>query len=735
MPRGAKPRGAKPESSTRGSRRWVAGPEVETKGCGMTRRRRSRDNRTGATSLLRRERLGGAARASAVLLTAILLVTYPLPARAHHDAVVDRSGRETYELVSVSSAGTQGDGSSGNFSCEPGGPSSGDFLAPSISDGGRYVAFASAAEGLHPADTNGSLFSDVFVRDLKKKDTELISAYFGDEVPPLPPGAETGSCVDMSFNPSISASGRFVAFASRLPLTGVQEANPQTIFGWKVFVHDRKTNETELVSITNIAGNEVAMVGDSGVVSVDISDTGRYVVFDNNSPAVALQDRDPLQPSLGPQVHVHDRRNDTTTLVSRSSDGTPGNAPTNKASLSANGRYAVFESGADNLVDNDFNALCPSVNCGTDVFLHDLRTEETELISIGYNGTSANGASWVQCCSSNRLRGQVATPDGRFVVFHSVASDITPAGAAGLFVRDRKTRRTERVHVNSTGTPYTTGSNPQITDDGRYVLFTGQTNPGITMQGPPCDPLTFECSHIITGQFVFDREIGQLTYVSSHEQTALHYVAEPNDRGRYYAFASNSSFVRADTDEEWDVYIRDLKRIRRGVGTISSAVGVRDPRPLQNEGMVTVVDSPQDSALSGVGEIIGARLIHRPDLKDLFATIDVDHMVTDVGYGIAGSPLFYGLRFKVGATTYEARAASVLGGSFGLFDCTRSAACTKVADLKGGYGTTGMRVVLSLPLEKIELQNGGEITDVEAFSAMGNHLTEPKQVLDRASIS
>jgi hypothetical protein len=98
------------------------------------------------------------------------------------------------------------------------------------------------------------------------------------------------------------------------------------------------------------------------------------------------------------------------------------------------------------------------------------------------------------------------------------------------------------------------------------------------------------------------------------------------------------------------------------------------------------------------------------------------------------SPIFYGLRFESGTKSYEVRATSILGGTFGLFDCTGSSVCTKVADLRGGYGTTGMRVVFSLPLEEIGLEKGGELKDVVAFSGIGSYLTGATKVLDRVRI-
>lgn len=130
--------------------------------------------------------------------------------------------------------------------------------------------------------------------------------------------------------------------------------------------------------------------------------------------------------------------------------------------------------------------------------------------------------------------------------------------------------------------------------------------------------------------------------------------------------------------------------------------------------------------------LYGASLAYRPQYEDLFAAIELEHMPKVI---LGASPIFYGLRFKASDKNYEVRAASLLGGTFGLFDCTDSRPkCTKVADLRGGYGTTGERIVFSLPLEEIGLAGGGEIRDVVAFSSVGTYATGATRVLDEVRL-
>jgi Tol biopolymer transport system component len=72
---------------------------------------------------------------------------------------------------------------------------------PSISANGRYVAYTSDASDLVPGDRNGT--NDVFVRDLVSGTTVRASV-----------DSEGGDPNSSSFSPSISANGRYVAYTS-----------------------------------------------------------------------------------------------------------------------------------------------------------------------------------------------------------------------------------------------------------------------------------------------------------------------------------------------------------------------------------------------------------------------------------------------------------------------------------------------------------------------------------------
>src|SRR5439155_1734749 len=133
---------------------------------------------------------------------------------------------------------------------------------------GRYVVFQSFASNLVSGDANG--LGDVFVRDRQSGATELVSVATG--------GAQGNGG---SNYPSISADGRYVAFASDASNLVSGDTNGVE----DVLVHDLQTGATERVSIATggAQGN-----GDSRAPS--ISADGRYVAFESDAQNLVVLD-------------------------------------------------------------------------------------------------------------------------------------------------------------------------------------------------------------------------------------------------------------------------------------------------------------------------------------------------------------------------------------------------------------------------------------------------------------
>lgn len=209
----------------------------------------------------------------------------------------------------------------------------GDQLADSasISARGRYVAFQSNA-GLVRGDTNNT--RDIYVRDTVRHTIRRVSVTSRGKQ------ANHGS-----MGPSISSSGRYVAFGSYATNLARHDTNGT----WDVFVHDRRNGKTQRVSFGRRwrqANGPSAAAGMSPVISAN----GRFVLFDSMAANLVRGDRNGAL-----DVFLRDRERRRTTLVSRASDGQSGDAGSGLESMSASGRYATISSGADNLVPDDTN--------------------------------------------------------------------------------------------------------------------------------------------------------------------------------------------------------------------------------------------------------------------------------------------------------------------------------------------------------------------------------------------
>src|SRR5258706_456378 len=139
-----------------------------------------------------------------------------------------------------------------------------------------------------------------------------------------------------SRDPVISANGRYVAFWSFSTNLVPGDAN-----GFPdVFVHDRQSGTTELVSVATGRAQ-----GDGLSIAPSISADGRYVAFESTATNLVAGDTNGWF-----DVFVRDRQNGITELVSISTGGAQGNSVSYGPMISADGRYVGFISDASNLV-------------------------------------------------------------------------------------------------------------------------------------------------------------------------------------------------------------------------------------------------------------------------------------------------------------------------------------------------------------------------------------------------
>jgi Tol biopolymer transport system component len=214
--------------------------------------------------------------------------------------------------------------------------------------------------------------------------------------------------------------------------------------------------------VTAVGSSFPAKLGGSGDSGLSIiSPDGRYILFASMANNLTSTNYFNLAQPFQFNVFMRDSLNQTTRLASVNQNGIGGNGSSFPTGISTNGQFALFESSASDLVAND-------TNNASDIFLRDLVNGNTTLVSVSTNGGSASGSS----------RGSVLTPNGRYVAFVCTASDLVAGDTNGIpdvFVRDLQTGLTTLVSVGAMPTNPSTllssSESPEITPDGRYVVF------------------------------------------------------------------------------------------------------------------------------------------------------------------------------------------------------------------------------------------------------------------------
>jgi Tol biopolymer transport system component len=383
-------------------------------------------------------------------------------------------GRPWLERVSVDSAGVEGNGASG---------------VPAISADGRLVAFSSVATNLAAGDANGA--RDVFLHDRATRATTRVSVLSG--------GAEIQGWSGM---PSMSADGNEIAFvAASAQVCGCGGYAP-----YSVLVHDRRSGETVLASarpdgtpnredaahpalsadgrfVAFSSADDHLVPGGNWWEDVFIRDlvTGETVVGslrpdgmeptgasgepslsgDGGLLAFASSARD-LVPGDGNwsiDVFVRDLSTGAVVRASVGPQGAEADRESRSPRISADGRLVVFQSLASNLVPGDDNGAW-------DVFVHDLGSGATTLVSARGDGSPGSGAS---------IRPSISS-DGRLVAFESSAPDLVAGdgnGRADAFVRELATGVTVRASADALGADAPgDGGSPALAGCGDAVAFT-----------------------------------------------------------------------------------------------------------------------------------------------------------------------------------------------------------------------------------------------------------------------
>ncbi|MEJ7764250.1 MAG: AHH domain-containing protein [Acidimicrobiales bacterium] len=328
-----------------------------------------------------------------------------------------------------------------------------------------------------------------------------------------------------SFTPSISGDGRYVAFSSDASNLVSGDNNSLA----DIFVRDRSSEITTRLSVSD--ANTQATGG--GSFEPAISRDGRYVAFASLASNLVGGDNNGES-----DIFVRDRVAGTTRRVSVGLGGAEANGGSARPSISSDGRYISFYSSASNVVSGDTRGLA-------DVFVRDTVNNTTTRVSIGVGGAEPDGSSDYSSISG----------DGRFVAFHSQASNLVAGdtnGRGDVFVWDLSAATTGRASVASSGAEADgTSDRPSISADGRYVAFqslAGNLAGSVDRNGQ-------------SDIFVRDRTAGSTIWASRGDNPPDHgrsFDPSISGDGRFVAFASLSALWFADGNRVSDIYEFEL---------------------------------------------------------------------------------------------------------------------------------------------------------------------------------
>jgi hypothetical protein len=221
----------------------------------------------------------------------------------------------------------------------------------------------------------------------------------------------------------------------------------------------RVTLETNEVLSVNAATGQTPT--DAGSTLVGASADGEVVLTSSRSKQLAPDGN----PSFLNHLYVNGLLVDVTT------DGKSGNGNAGGATIDAGGRYIAFASSATNLTG------IPDANGGNDIFLRDLWTGSTVLLSAGFDAlgtlTAGNGVS----------RRPLVCADGSCVIFESQATNLVQGISDtnndwDVFRYDVATGVVTCLSLDTTGTATGNGgTNLQgvSADSSRVIWFTTAT--------------------------------------------------------------------------------------------------------------------------------------------------------------------------------------------------------------------------------------------------------------------
>jgi Tol biopolymer transport system component len=328
----------------------------------------------------------------------------------------------------------------------------------------RFIGFTTGATNVAQSDDND--VEDLFLYDVTDRSVAIVSHAFGQNTTAAnagPFGTPAGTGNGNRFSPN----SRYLLFSSGSNNIAQSDSNGSD----DTFIYD--TSDESIAPLTRAFGTAAATSNGNATDSLWSPDS-RYVYFISAASNLVAPGVDTNGDS---DSFVYDTQDGSIDLVSH-----PVGAPATAAgaleflAFSADGRHILLQTPRQNVAVSDPNLV-------NDIFLYDLLDQSLALVSHAANSptTTGNGASTSASVS----------PDGRFVLFESSATDIAGTDAnTGLdtFLYDVATGAVSLVTRTASGsTGNQSGVYSRFSPDGTLILIGNESSDlnGVTATDTP----------------------------------------------------------------------------------------------------------------------------------------------------------------------------------------------------------------------------------------------------------
>jgi Tol biopolymer transport system component len=385
--------------------------------------------------------------------------------------------------------------------------------------------------------------------------------------------------------PSLSADGRFIAFttdASNIVAGQIDPAGKQD-----VFLYDRESDSAILVSH---AYDNPFTAGNADSNSPQVSADGNYVVFSS----VARDLIPSLTGSGMPHLYLYDRRAATVRLIthgvgSTSAAATFGGAIAFSNAISADGRYVVYWSRANDLV-----AGMQKSNSVNDVFVYDRLSDSSTLVS--------HAPSSALVAAEGESSGAVISSDGSTIAFSSRATTLMNGlddtnGLTDLFLYDVAKGLTTNLVSRSASSPLQAAngraSGPFLSRNGNVIAYDSTA------------------TNVVEGQvdangesdlFVFDRATGRSALITHRLDAPATTVGRQSSRpmvssnGETIVFNSSAPELHGGPMRDFHVYRYDrssgmITLITHAYGSTAASNGYSVSFSISDDGRRVAINS------------------------------------------------------------------------------------------------------------------------------------------------